>query len=186
MYLFSSNKKLKHDNIFKWSLPAVSTCPGAGSCLDWCLFLGRVYPLWGDKCRDAHMRNYRLSLLPYFADMCIYELECRPVIRYLRIHDSGDFYSQGYLNKWRKIAEAVPNVIFYAYTKSLHLNFDRFKALKNTKIIQSSGGKYKIDKRKAHAILLRPGQLVPMGYVNGSRSDRVVFKSNKIALYKRG
>jgi hypothetical protein len=35
----------------------------------------------------------------------------------IRIHATGDFYSQSYLNKWIEIAAALPSVDFYAYTK---------------------------------------------------------------------
>lgn len=36
----------------------------------------------------------------------------------VRIHESGDFYNQNYLDAWVKVAKAFPNVVFYAYTKS--------------------------------------------------------------------
>lgn len=36
----------------------------------------------------------------------------------VRIHESGDFYNQNYLDAWVKVANAFPNVVFYAYTKS--------------------------------------------------------------------
>lgn len=35
----------------------------------------------------------------------------------VRIHESGDFYSIEYVNKWNEIAQLLPNVRFYAYTK---------------------------------------------------------------------
>ena len=39
---------------------------------------------------------------------------------YVRVHDSGDFYSPVYLEKWLAIAKSSPDdVVFYAYTKSL-------------------------------------------------------------------
>lgn len=36
----------------------------------------------------------------------------------VRIHESGDFYNQNYLDAWVKVAKDFPNVVFYAYTKS--------------------------------------------------------------------
>ena len=37
----------------------------------------------------------------------------------LRIHVGGDFFNQAYFNAWRTGAELLPDVTFYAYTKSL-------------------------------------------------------------------
>jgi hypothetical protein len=36
----------------------------------------------------------------------------------VRLHDSGDFYSQAYLTKWITIMGYFPEVTFYCYTKS--------------------------------------------------------------------
>ena len=43
----------------------------------------------------------------------------------IRMHESGDYYSQDYLNKWINIAENLPEVIFYAYTKSYMFDFSK-------------------------------------------------------------
>ena len=52
---------------------------------------------------------------------------------YVRIHDSGDYYSKEYLLKWFQIAKDNPKVRFYSYTnnitmikslKSIPVNFD--------------------------------------------------------------
>ena len=37
----------------------------------------------------------------------------------VRIHVSGDFFSQKYFNAWVRVAQSHPDVLFYAYTKSL-------------------------------------------------------------------
>ena len=41
--------------------------------------------------------------------------------KYIRVHGSGEFYSQKYISDWAKIAEIVgrnkPDVVFYSYTK---------------------------------------------------------------------
>jgi hypothetical protein len=37
----------------------------------------------------------------------------------VRIHDSGDFYSDEYLAAWVELAERVSDVLFYAYTKEV-------------------------------------------------------------------
>ena len=37
----------------------------------------------------------------------------------IRIHVSGDFFNQKYFNAWVSIAKLNPDILFYAYTKSL-------------------------------------------------------------------
>ena len=37
----------------------------------------------------------------------------------VRIHVAGDFFNRNYFHAWIKMAEANPNILFYAYTKSL-------------------------------------------------------------------
>jgi len=40
---------------------------------------------------------------------------------WVRIHDSGDFFSEGYLVRWLEIMRARPRTRFYAYTKEVAL-----------------------------------------------------------------
>lgn len=185
MYLFGHNSKLRKERIFKFSLLAGRTCAGSGSCRTWCYMVG-VYRLRKDFAINAHRRNYELTKKRWFADLAINELKARPYIKQLRIHDSGDFYSQAYLNKWSRVAVACPSVFFYSYTKSLHLDFTAIKSLKNVKIIQSAGGRWPVDRRSAHALVIPVGSRIPAGYMNASRRDSVAIYYNKIALYKRG
>jgi hypothetical protein len=37
--------------------------------------------------------------------------------RWVRIHDSGDFFSDEYTQAWLRVMRARPTVLFYAYTK---------------------------------------------------------------------
>lgn len=71
-------------------------------------------------------RNYEASLLPDFENEKIVGFDI------IRVHESGEFYSQEYINKWVKIARNHPNIIFYAYTKRIgEFNFDELTSLKN-------------------------------------------------------
>lgn len=55
-----------------------------------------------------------------------------------RIHESGDFFNQGYINKWNKIVTNNTNVQFYAYTKSIEaFDFSELEKNKNINIINS-------------------------------------------------
>jgi hypothetical protein len=46
-------------------------------------------------------------------------------IRRVRVHESGDFYNQEYLDKWFVVAQGYPDLTFYAYTKSFQLDFSK-------------------------------------------------------------
>ena len=59
-------------------------------------------------------------------------------IKYLRIHESGDFYSQEYIDKWIEIITHRSEITFYAYTKRIEdFNFNDLKSLSNMNLINS-------------------------------------------------
>lgn len=43
-------------------------------------------------------------------------------IKFIRIHSSGDFYSQVYFNKWVEIAKSFPKITFLAYTRNYDID----------------------------------------------------------------
>lgn len=49
----------------------------------------------------------------------------------VRIHESGDFFSQKYLDAWISIIKAYPSLMFWAYTKSYMLDFSEAVKLPN-------------------------------------------------------
>ena len=62
----------------------------------------------------------------------------------VRIHESGDFFNEDYLEAWIKVAQQMPNVKFYAYTKSIpYVKFaeKKLKDLPNFSITFSEGGR---------------------------------------------
>lgn len=92
---------------------------------------------------------------------------------YIRLHDTGDFYNQDYVNKIAEIAKRNPDKKFYAYTKSLHLDLDPLYNLDNFHVIQSAGGKHddKIDYNKPHALILPEHVIREQGYTNVGDHD---------------
>jgi hypothetical protein len=61
----------------------------------------------------------------------------------VRIHQSGDFFSQMYFDAWIMVAKFNPNIIFYCYTKALPFWVARLSAIpKNFRITASIGGVY--------------------------------------------
>ena len=173
MNYLNTNSALKKDKIFKFSLPVKKTCIGAKECLKFCYATKNMYVVHKKTIDKAHARNFDFSKQWNFVQDISDEIIKRK-IKIVRIHDSGDFYSQKYLDKWVSIALVNPKTRFYAYTKSLNLDFTEFTRLPNTKIIQSFGGKHDsiIDFDKPHAKVFNTDyELWARGYVDSSYSD---------------
>lgn len=158
-----------------FSFDGGNTCPGANACRGVCYAKQGRYMM--PNVRDARLHNFNLfqtrGKLGFIGD-AIADLT-RLVKRYnvVRIHDSGDFFSQEYLDAWKAIAAAFPHVIFYAYTKSLHLDIATDKPL-NLRITQSLGGKYdaKINLDLPHSrIFSTDADRIAAGYVDGNVND---------------
>lgn len=75
---------------------------------------------WKGTVVSGRAKRLELSKSDSFvADMVLEILKSAP--RFVRVHGSGEFYSQEYINKWVKIALGVkklrPYIRFYTYTK---------------------------------------------------------------------
>lgn len=118
----------------------MNTCPGALACRGVC------YAKQGRLAMPAAVKvrrdNLDAAMSPDFIFDVLAALNASKADT-VRIHDSGDFFSQSYLDAWLAIATLRPDVVFYAYTKSLHLDFS--KAPPNMQITQSLGGRYDAD-----------------------------------------
>lgn len=58
----------------------------------------------------------------------------------VRIHVAGDFFNQDYFDAWVMVAINNPNVLFYAYTKSLRYWIQRMKVIPANMILTASEG----------------------------------------------
>lgn len=185
--LLKQNSKLKKSPIYtvNWSLPAIKTCPNAGACKRFC-YASKGAFRYGNV-RDAHENNYKLSLTAEFADLIVAEINRRKKIKAVRIHDSGDFYNAGYLAKWIMIAERLPHVRFYAYSKSIAL-IKSTSLPNNFTVILSEGGLQDDlinTETDRHARIFKSAEdLKADGYTDASSNDSVALlsSSNKIGL----
>lgn len=122
-----------------------NTCPQALACKAVCYAKQGRYVM--DSVIKPRKHNLRMSLRTTFVkhitadlnQMVIKSKVCRKPYNVVRLHDSGDFYSQEYLDAWSTIAATFPDVIFYAYTKSLHLDMSAIPS--NLRITRSQGGR---------------------------------------------
>ena len=116
--LSRGNHKLP-SSIGIFNLPRLVTCPGATDwCKKWCYTAKaeRQYK----KVLPFRNTNLELSKSQEFVGLITDEIK-RSRLKTIRIHESGDFYNQEYLDKWIEIANNLPGVTFFAYTKSYHL-----------------------------------------------------------------
>lgn len=172
------NRKLRKTKTISFNLPAwrsrdgFMVCPGAGGCQGVCYAQQNRYVLPdAQRTREHNLRIARKDLAR-FERWAIEDLR-RLRAASIRLHDSGDFYSQEYLNAWFRIVAAFPEKAFYCYTKSLHLDWSRRP--RNLTVVQSAGGKWdeQIDQTQSHArIFASHEDRVAAGYVDGNVNDR--------------
>jgi hypothetical protein len=149
---------------------AHNTCPGALACAGVCYAKqgGYRYP----NSIAARDHNLAFSQSDGFVAGIVSDLRRKRKINTVRIHDSGDFYSQEYFDKWCAIARALPRLTFYAYTKSLHL--DLTGAPVNFKVTQSLGGKYDagVNLAASHSRIFSTHEdRERAGYIDGNIDD---------------
>ena len=197
--LITQNSKLKKTSkkmgvrVFNFGIPAFNdpetgkrTCPFAGACAKFCYAQKGAY-VWSNV-QPAFIHRYKATKKGDFIAVMSDEVRKKKV-EYLRVHDSGDYYSPAYIDKWVKIAEDNPHVNFYSYTKSIPLWRGRLRP-KNMDIIYSEGSTvdHMIDyKHDRHARIFKSEEeLLDNGYVDASSNDLMATKwfnkSNKIGL----
>ncbi len=147
-----------------------NTCPGALACRSVCYAKqgGYTWP----AAIAARDHNLALSQGSTFVADIVTDLLRMRKVNTVRIHDSGDFYSQGYFNAWCEIAKHLPHMTFYAYTKSMHLDLTGAPA--NFKVTQSLGGKHDalVNLGKPHSrIFSTDDDRIAAGYVDGNVDD---------------
>ena len=156
-----------------YSFDGGNTCPAANACRGVCYAKQGRYLMAG--VRNARLHNFNASRdYASFVVSAVADLT-RLTKRYnvVRVHDSGDFYSQEYVNAWKSIARAFPATIFYAYTKSLHLDIAS-DCPSNLRIVQSLGGVYDnlLNLAAPHSrIFSTDADRIAAGYVDGNVSD---------------
>ena len=107
-----------------FSLPARRTCPGAlfgpNTVCSACYADGRHRYRWR-AVQDAQSRRFAWTLEALAAGRFVAVVADRIASRaepYFRLHDAGDFFSPPYIEAWRQIARALPDVSFWAPTRS--------------------------------------------------------------------
>lgn len=200
-FTYGNGKMLKttddHRAVIAWGIIAgEKTCPNADACRFGCYAMAGNYLRPNVKAKL--MERYELT---QSGDMVrVLDAEIRDVIKkkyadkdiFIRVHDTGDFYSEQYLNDWFTLARLHPDITFYCYTKMITMfkaydSWGRVPA--NFKYVQSYGGKEDkyIDTTKAHArVFENVDELTKAGYVDCSKNDLLALTTDKVGLVYHG
>jgi len=126
--LITQNSKLKETSkflnlrVYNFGITAYKTtkgkvtCPFADDCVKFCYAQKGAY-IWSNVAKVFEQRYEATKTINFIDDMSD-EIQKKRV-DFLRVHDSGDFYSFKYLLKWFEIANKNKSVNFYAYTNSI-------------------------------------------------------------------
>lgn len=194
----------------------VRTCPNAGACAKVCYARNGTYNF--PNVREAHLRNLRLVLddPEGFVERMNAELTkprfrdrgeprtfqtSEPLVGDLwmtdwldrggaavRIHDSGDFFSEAYLDLWLRVALNNPGILFYAYTKEVAMLKARTDLPQNLRIVFSKGGLQDHlidDDTDRHAdVFPSIDDLLAAGYSDQGPSDllAVTLANNRVGI----
>jgi len=198
MQLLTQNTKLKKTSkalgvrVFNFGIPAYKsasgklTCPFADDCVKFCYARKGAY-IWSNV-KPAFEKRYELSKTDKFVDEMSNEI-VKKKPDYVRVHDSGDYYSKAYLQKWIDIALLFPKVKFYSYTNSV-LMLKEANLPSNFDIIFSDSGKQRNHINAIHdrhtKIFKSEADLEEAGYANASKVDLYATKwfnnTNKVGL----
>lgn len=129
-------------NVAIFSLKEIFTCLDYKDCAKDCYAVkaSLAYP----TCNNFRwlMTYLAINHLDLLKSYIIEDLErirkYRKNVRFVRIHESGDFFNQSYLNMWKDIAKLFTDFKFYFYTKSdKFLDFSEFVAMDNVNMVKS-------------------------------------------------
>lgn len=190
MLLSMGNTKLNKNkiNTSSFGLEAIKTCPSAGDCKSDCFALGGNYLFKNVK--EKQEERLQASRKNNFVEIITSEIK-KLNVGAVRVHDSGDYYSRKYLEKWIEIANKNPDVIFYSYTKSVQFfksDYDTWSVTlpSNMVITFSYGGKYDHlinPKKDKHALVFQSlEQLLEYKYSNNSFTDDLAYDKNTLKI----
>jgi hypothetical protein len=192
------NAKLAGE-IYTFSLPAGHACPGALHCLakadrqtgklqDGSAQIFRCFAAF-DECRCPTVRrsrwhNFDLLRGQTREAMAALILDSLPQdAKVIRLHVSGDFFSDSYFLAWMDVARARPEILFYTYTKSLPIWIrNRSSVPANFKLTASEGGKYdaliELERLKSAKVVFSPEEAQQLG-LEIDHDDRLAYASER-------
>lgn len=159
------NAKLGKE-VYTFSLPSGFSCPCALQCLskadretgkitdgvatEFRCFSASQEALYKNV-RDSRWHNFEsLRGLTSEQMSSLISLSIPSKANVVRIHVAGDFFSQSYFDAWMSVARSNPDILFYAYTKSLHFWIARHGQIPANMVLTASRGGRKDDLIEQH------------------------------------
>jgi hypothetical protein len=177
---FIRNTKYYTGIVYEFNLPVGHSCPFAKECLvkvnrqtgkfqnDSASF--RCYASSAE--RFPAVRNHRWTNLKGIQHGEIPEIpeKCESV----RIHASGDFFSQKYFDMWLDLCRKNPKIEFWAFTKSLPYWIKRLDVIPDNLVLTASYGgshDYLIEKHTLKHTLVVKTVLEALGFPIDTNDD---------------
>ena len=135
-FVLGNGKISKNTAIF--SLLPVTTCGNCSNCKHSCYAVkALVRPnVWDKRLVYTYLAFTDLARLKTLLISDLNLIHDR--IHYVRIHESGEFFNQSYLDMWTDIAALFPGIVFYSYTKMENvLDFSVVNSMDNFHIVKS-------------------------------------------------
>lgn len=152
---FSGPMKYYRDKVYEFNLPAGHTCPQAEACLVKAdretgkMVNGpkqefRCYAALNERfpaARSSRWKNFDAVRNASKDEIVEFIVNAIPKnAKRIRIHGSGDFFNQNYFDAWLEVCRQNPEVLFWAFTKSVRLWVNRKDEIPENLIMQASRG----------------------------------------------
>ncbi|MCP5003716.1 MAG: hypothetical protein GY941_07145 [Planctomycetes bacterium] len=146
---FIKNTKYYDGTVYEWNLPAGHTCPHAKECI---VKVDKETGKFNNQSKSFRcyassaerfpaVRKHRWS--NYTHSLKKEDIIIPKDAKAIRVHSSGDFYSEEYFKMWLDLCQKNPSIEFWAYTKSLLFWVNNInKVPKNLTLTASRGGLY--------------------------------------------
>jgi len=113
--LFANGNHKLDKSVGVFSLPPIKTCVNCSTCAKTC-YANQAYKQY-ENSRKAWDYNHELSKTDKFYNETCKQLN-KGNKKIIRLHSSGDFYNDDYIQKWYNIIKDNQDIQFYTYTKN--------------------------------------------------------------------
>lgn len=153
MVKFSGPMKYYQDKVYEFNIPAGHSCPRAVECLvkvnretgkmtNGKDQIFRCYAAQNERfpsTREMRWKNY--DAIRSSDDIAsLISASIPKNAKRIRIHGSGDFFNQEYFDAWLEVCRRHPDLLFWAFTKSIKYWVNRITEIPENLIMQASWG----------------------------------------------
>jgi hypothetical protein len=173
-------------SINTWSLPSVATCPGRSAVCESVCYSNHRGRYRFQAVIERLAWSYQQSLRDDFADRMVSEIRKKGCL-VIRVHCSGDFYSQEYAEKWLKIMKACPRPRYYWYSRSWRVP-EIAPVLEQMAALRCCRAWYSIDRETGIPSVVPPG--VRLAYLQTQEGEEpelvdLLFVVRRLRRYAR-